>query len=502
MHATATAIRGSFFDFIDDPWKHIGNEQASARFIKDGLLVTEGGRIVDFGPYADVSKRYPNVPVTHLKNRLIVPGFIDGHIHFPQTRVLGAYGAQLLDWLQTWIFPEERKFVDRDYSRTAAKNFFDALLAGGTTTCQAFTTSSPVSTEEFFEEATRRNMRVIAGLTGIDRFAPDDCVISPDDFYRESKRLIQQYHRQGRNLYAITPRFAVGCTSEMMNTCKRLKEEFNDCWINTHISENPSEVRSAREHFPDCADYTQVHEIHGLLGPKFTAGHGVWLSNDEFRRFSKAGASISFCPLSNLFLGSGLFRLGRALDPDHRVRLSLGCDMGGGNSFSIIRVLEEAYKVGMCNNTMLDGSVNPREQDLAEAERNKLSPYRAFYLATLGGANALYLDDVLGNFDKGKEADFVALDWNAGQLAMAWHQSLTTGGANPESMDQAAQLLFGIMTVGDDRNIDETWIAGKRAYQKPAQADSANRPTSPAADAEDKQPAKERKAKVAVAGAR
>ena len=178
----------------------------------------------------------------------------------------------------------------------------------------------------------------------------------------------------------------MGCTAEMMERCRQLKQEHNDCWINTHISENPSEIRTARDHFPDCDDYTHVHAKHGLLGPKFIAGHGVWLSNDEFRRFSKAGAAIAFCPLSNLFLGSGLFRLGRATDPDHRVRIALGSDMGGGNAFSLVRVLEEAYKVGMCNNTMLDGSVNPREQDLAEAERNKLGPYRAFYLATLGGA--------------------------------------------------------------------------------------------------------------------
>jgi guanine deaminase len=380
-------------------------------------------------------------------------------------RVLGAYGNQLLDWLQTWIFPEERKYADRGYAREAATHFFDALLAGGTTTCQAFTTTSPVSTEEFFDEAARRDMRVIAGLTGVDRFAPDDCLITPEDFYAESRRLIDRYHRKGRNLYAITPRFAVGCTAEMMDSCRRLKREHPDCWVNTHISENPSEVRSARDHFPDCADYTHVHEKHGLLGPKFTAGHGVWLSNDEFRRFARAGAAVAFCPLSNLFLGSGLFRLGRATDPENRVRVVLGCDMGGGNAFSLVRVLEEAYKVGMCNNTMLDGSVNPREQDLDEAERNKLSPYRAFYLATLGGAQALYLDDVLGNFDKGKEADFVVIDWNAGQHAMRWHQSLITTGT-PETLEQAAQLLFGVMAVGDDRNIDETWVAGRRAYKK------------------------------------
>ncbi len=462
------AIRGTFFDFLDDPWKHVGQEQNAARFVADGLLVVKDGRIEDFGPFAEVSARRPGLEVTHLPGRILMPGFIDGHIHFPQTRVLGAYGNQLLDWLQNSIFMEELKYNDRDYASQAAEHFFTALLAGGTTTCQAFTTSSPVSTEVFFEEAAKRNMRVISGLTGIDRFAPPEVVISPDDFYTESKRLIERYHRQGRNLYAITPRFAVGCTDAMMERCRQLKEEHPDCWINTHISENPSEIRTAREHYPDCPDYTSVHEKHGLLGPKFTAGHGVWLSGDEMRRFSKAGAAISFCPLSNLFLGSGLFRLGRAKDPDHPVRLSVGSDMGGGNAFSLVRVLEEAYKVGMCNNTMLDGSVNPREQDLAEAERNKLSPYRAFYLATLGGAHSLYLDDILGNFEPGKEADFVALDWNAGQSAMAWHQSLAVDAGGPTTMEQAAKLLFGIMAVGDDRNVDETWVAGRRLYKKAA----------------------------------
>lgn len=461
-----TIIRGSFFDFVDDPWKHIGSEQDAARYIRDGLLVITNGIIQDFGPFEELSAKYEGLPITHIQNRLILPGFIDGHIHFPQVRVLGAYGKQLLDWLQMWIFPEEIKYANRDYAREAATNFFDALLAAGTTTCQAFTTSSPVSTEEFFAEAERRGMRTIAGLTGIDRFAPAEYAITPEYFYTESKRLIEKYHRSGRHLYAITPRFAVGCTDEMLEACARLKAEFPDCWVNTHISENPSEVRQAKQEFPDCQDYTAVHEKHGLLGPKFTAGHGVWLSNDEFKRFAKAGAGVCFCPLSNLFLGSGLFRIGKALDPEHRVRLSLGCDMGGGNAFSMIRVLEEAYKVGMCNNTMLDGSVNEREHDAAEAERNKLNPFRAFYLATLGGAHALYIDDVVGNFDIGKEADFVAIDWNAGQHAMAWHQSLTTTGPSRATIDEAAMLLFGVMACGDDRNVDETWVYGKRVYKK------------------------------------
>ncbi|QDU64080.1 Guanine deaminase [Planctomycetes bacterium Pan216] len=464
MTGADCAVRGSFFDLLDNPWDYLGREHEAARFLADGLLVVKSGLIADFGPFEDVIVRHQGLEITHLENRLILPGLIDGHIHFPQVRVLGAYGNQLLDWLQNWIFPEEIKYKDRDYATNASKHFFHNLLAAGTTTCQAFTTSSPVSSEVFFEAAAERNMRVIAGLTGIDRFAPDDYLITPDDFYHQTKSLIERFHRKGRGLYAITPRFAVGCTTAMMDRSRQLKEEHPDCWVNTHISENPTEVKSVRDFYPDCRDYTEVHEVHGLLGPKFTAGHGVWLSDDELRRFSSSGAAISFCPMSNLYLGSGLFRLGRALDPEFRVRLSLGTDMGGGNAFSLIRVLDEAYKVGMCNNTLLDGSVNPREQDTAEAERNKLSPYRAFYLATLGGAKSLYLDDVLGNFWVGKEADFIALDWTAGQPGTSWHQSLITT-EGPTSIEQAAQLLFGVMVVGDDRSVDETWIAGKRLYK-------------------------------------
>jgi guanine deaminase len=443
----------------------MGHEDRAARFVEDGLLVVRDGVIEDFGDFTDVYSRHSGVAVTHIQDRLILPGFIDGHIHFPQIRVLGSFGSELLDWIQTWIFPEELKYRDRSYARTAAKHFFDALLAGGTTTAMAFTTSSPVSTEEFFEEATRREMRVVAGLTGIDRIAPDEFLITPDDFYAESKRLIERYHRNGRNLYAITPRFPGVCTSEMMERSRQLKQEHEDCWVNTHISESHAEVRMVLSQYPDCPDYTAVHASFGLLGPKFVAGHGVWLSDEEFQRFSSAGAAIAFCPLSNLFLGNGLFRLGRALDPQNPVRVALGSDVGGGNAFTIVRVLEEAFKVGMCNSVALEASVDPNLHDRAEANRNILTPYRAFYLATLGAARALYLDDHIGSFDKGKEADFVVIDWNEGQLAMRWRQSLTVDGP-PKTVDQAAQLLFGVMMMGDDRNVDETWIAGKRAYKK------------------------------------
>jgi guanine deaminase len=461
------AIRGTFLDFIDDPWKHVGNEQEATRFHADGLLVIDDGIITDFGPFTEIAPKHPGVETTEIRDRIILPGFIDGHIHLPQTRVLGAYGEQLLPWLQKWVFPEEHRYRERDYAEEGTKKFFDNLLASGTTTAQTFTTGNLTCNEVFFEEATRRNMRMIGGLTGIDRHVPDYFANTPEQFYADSTTLIEKFHGVGRNLYAITPRFGFGASNELLAACQKLKQEHPELWINTHISENPAEIHGVLALHDDCHDYLGVYEKYDLVGPKFTGGHGVWLSNDEFRRLSESGAAVSFCPSSNLYLGSGLFRLGKATDPEHRVLLNFGTDMGGGNRFSLLNTLEDGYKVGMLNNTILDGSIIPSDQDLAESERNKLSPLRAFYSLTKGGAESLYIDDLVGSFDIGKEADFVALDWTAGPPATAWHQSLVTEGAGPElTVDDVSDLLFGIMMVSDERAVDETWVMGERAYKK------------------------------------
>jgi guanine deaminase len=461
-----TGIRGTFFDFIDDPWKHVGSEHASARFLVDGLLVIDDGIIVAFGDYDEVAPLYPGLDASVIADRIIMPGFIDGHVHVPQTRVLGAFGQQLLPWLNNTVFPEEARYKDREYAREGSERFFENVLAGGTTTVQAFTTASPVATEEFFEAASRRNMLVIGGVTGIDLFAPEGSTSTPEQFHADSTAMIEKYHGTGRNLYAITPRFALGATEELLEACRRLKQEHPDVWVNTHISENPAEITGVLQANPDCVDYLAVYEKYGLVGPKFSGAHGVWLSDDEFARMSSSGAAVVFCPCSNLFLGSGIFRLGKATDPDARVRMSFGSDVGGGNRFSMLSVLDEAYKVGMIGSTLLDGSTNPVTQDLAQSERSKLSPYRAFWSVTLGGAEGLYLDDRVGNFEVGKEADFVVLDYNAGPSAMTWHQEQFFDESGPRSMHEAADALFAIMMVGDDRNVDETWVAGVRLYKK------------------------------------
>ena len=464
-----SAVRGTFVDFIDDPWRHPGNEAAAARFVHDGLLVVDDGVITDFGPYDEVAARRPDAAqhATVIVDRVIVPGFIDGHIHVAQTRILGSYGEQLLPWLEKWVFPEERKYFEPEYAIDGITRFFDNLLACGTTTVQAFTTAKHITTELLFEEAARRNVRIIAGITAIDQNAPDWFTTTPDVFYADSKKLIARFHGQGRALYAITPRFAYGASAALLDACRRLKDEHPEMHVHTHISENPAEIAGVLALHDDCADYLAVYEKFGLVGPRFTGGHGIWLSDPEFHRLSEAGAALTFCPCSNLYLGSGLFRLGKAKDPDAPVRLTFGTDVGGGNRFSMLHVLDDAYKVGMLNATFLDGSVGSIPQDLAESERNKLSWARAFYSVTLGGAQGLYIDDKVGNFDVGKEADFVALDWTQGPPGAKWHASqLWDAPGTPTDLATIGELLFAIMMVGDERAVAETWVAGERRFQR------------------------------------
>lgn len=482
--AEPRGIRGAFFDLIDNPWELADrdiDESRSARFIADGLLVIDDGRIIDFGPYADTAPKHAGIEITAYKDRLIMPGLIDGHTHFPQIRVIGAYGRQLLEWLQEYIFPEESLYFDPEYARTGAEKFIRDNLASGTTTFQAFTTTRPETTVALFDEADRHNMRIIAGVTGIDRNAPDYYKDTPESFYVNSKRMIEKYHGKNRLLYAITPRFAFGSTAEQLTMCGKLKREHADCWVNTHLSETPTECRGVARYFPDCEDYLAVYEKYGLVGPKFSGGHSIWLSESEFQRMHDAGACSVFCACSNLWLGSGLFQLGSATDPRRPVLIAVGTDVGAGNTCSLFRVLNDSYKVGMLNNGVYNGNFRPSQKDLARAERNKLSPYRAFYLATLGGARALRLDPWLGNFQPGKEADFIVIDLHTGPLEQSWVVSRVNaaqpaepgsvpdaafiqGRPFPQTTKQCAMSLLAVIAMGDSRAVEETWIMGKKVW--------------------------------------
>jgi len=436
------AFRGAFLDFVDDPF--YASEADSVRYLPDGLLLLEDGKVKALGTYESLQESYAGIPITAYPDRLIMPGFIDTHIHFPQTEMIAAYGEQLLEWLDKYTFPTEGKFHDKAYAQEIASFFLDELLKHGTTTALVFTAVYPQSVDAFFEEASRRHLRMIAGKVLMDRNAPDFLTDTPETAYEESKQLIEKWHKHDRLLYAITPRFAVTSSDEQLRLAGKLLAEFPDVYMHTHIAENIKEVALVAELFPDSKGYLDVYDRAGLVGTKSVFAHGVQLTDAEFKRLSEAHSTIAFCPTSNLFLGSGLFNLKKAKSIDQPIKVGLGTDVGGGTSFSMLETASEAYKV-----TQLRGET--------------LSSFQALYLATLGGARALSLENTLGNFEPGKEADFIVLDPRATPL-MARRNPSAIATSLPELADQT----FATIMLGDDRAIHATYIMGELAYENEA----------------------------------
>lgn len=440
--ASLQAFRCSFIDFIEDPF--YVSESESVRYIADGLLVLENGNVKELGTYDSLQDKYSGIPITSYPGMLIMPGFIDTHIHFPQMEIIAAYGEQLLEWLEKYTFPTEGKFKDKAYAQKVASIFLDELLRNGTTTALVFAAVYPESVDAFFEEASRRNLRAIAGKVMMDRNAPDFLLDTSETSYQESKQLIQKWHKKGRLLYAVTPRFAITSTDEQLRLAGKLLEEFPDVYLHTHLSEDVDEVAWVKELFPNCHGYLDAYDQAGLVGERSVFAHGVQLTDAEFKRLSEANSAIAFCPTSNLFLGSGLFKIEKAKSVEYPVKVGLGTDVGGGTSFSILQTANEAYKV-------------------AQLRRQKLSPFQALFLATLGGARALSLEDKIGNFDVGKEADFIVLDMRATPL-MAFRNMDSTA----TSIEELAEKAFTLMMLGDDRAIRATYIAGELAYDRPS----------------------------------
>ncbi|MFM7574565.1 MAG: guanine deaminase [Snowella sp.] len=432
-------IRSSFLDFIDDPF--YTSEAASVRYLEDGLLVLENGKIKDFGTYEQLHKKYAGIDVIAYPDKLIMPGFIDTHIHYPQTAMMAAYGEQLLEWLSKYTFPTEAKFKDKNYAAEIATVFLDELLKNGTTTALVFAAVFPESVDAFFEEAECRNLRMIAGKVMMNRNAPDFLLDTAQSSYDETKALIEKWHQKGRLLYAVTPRFAITSTDEQLDLAGKLLSEFPDVYLHTHLSENVNEVQFVAELFPNSKGYLDVYDQAGLVKEKSIFAHGVQLTDQEFKRLSETKSAISFCPTSNLFLGSGLFKLHQAKSTETPVKVGLGTDIGAGTSFSLLQTANEAYKV-------------------VQLQGEKLSSFKALFLATLGGARALSLEDKLGNFEIGKEADFIVLDPKA-TPAMA----LRNADFPVKTLEDIADKAFAIMIMGDDRTIEATYIMGEIAYQ-------------------------------------
>ncbi|AMW80271.1 guanine deaminase [Acinetobacter sp. TGL-Y2] len=431
----STAIRGRFLD-IQNTVAQAREIHDQVRYIEDGLLICQAGKIQWFGTWQDGQKQLPqDIDIQHYPDQLIVPGFIDTHIHFPQTEMVGAYGEQLLEWLNTYTFPTELQFADKAYADQIAHFFVNELLKNGTTTALVFCTVHPQSVNALFEAAERHDMRLIAGKVMMDRHAPEGLCDTADTSYTDSKALIEKWHGKGRNLYAITPRFAPTSTPEQLEKAGQLKAEYPDVYVHTHLSENKNEIAWVKDLFPAQNGYLDVYHHYGLTGSRSVFAHCVHLEDAEWDCMHATDSAIAFCPTSNLFLGSGLFPLQKTWDK--QVKVGLGTDIGAGTSFNQLQTVSEAYKV-------------------QQLQGNKLSAFESLYHATLGGAKALHLDDKLGNFNVGKEADFVVLNLNATALQTLRQQ-------RAKNIEDA---LFALFTMGDDRNIQATYIFGQKAYDQ------------------------------------
>ncbi|CAN7658408.1 guanine deaminase [Pseudoduganella sp. LjRoot289] len=435
----STAYRGSVLHFVADP----ATSAQPYEYYEDGvLLVGTDGKVKAVGPAAQVLAANQQVNVVDYSGKLIMPGFIDSHVHYPQTEMIASFGQQLLQWLETYTFPTEKQFADKTYAKSVAKVFLNELARNGTTTALVFGTVHPQSVDALFEEAQVRNMRLIAGKVMMDRNAPDYLLDTAASSYADSKALIQRWHNKGRALYAVTPRFAPTSTPAQLAEAARLLQEFPDVYMHTHLSENKGEIAWVQDLFPESTGYLDVYNRAGLSRKRSVYAHGVHLRDDEFASLAQTQSAVAFCPTSNLFLGSGLFDLQKA--EAYGVRVGLGTDVGAGTSFSALQTMNEAYKVTQLHKAFTD----------TPDERRPLTSLKAYYLATLGAARALDLDSKIGSFKVGNEADFIVVNPNATDLMRVRMQRATT----------IEDKLFALQMLGDDRAVEKTYLMGKRIY--------------------------------------
>ena len=433
------ALRGTVVTCRDDPF--LTDPGKAFAVETDGVVLCRNGLVEAIGPATDLLASVPrDTPVTDYAGCLIAPGFIDTHVHYVQTGIVASYGTQLLDWLDRYAFPAELAFEDPAHAAAMARVFCDELLRNGTTTALVFCAVYPRSVDALFAEAEQRGMRIVAGKVLMDRNAPEKLRDTAQQGYDDSKALIARWHGRGRSLYAITPRFAGTSTPAQLDAAGSLWREHPDVFVQTHIAENQREIEWTAELFPERKNYLDIYDHHGLIGRRAVLAHGVHLCEEEMCRCHESGTAIAHCPTSNLFLGSGLFRIAAMKDARRPVQVGLGTDIGGGTSFSLLATMGAAYEIAQLNG-------------------RALSAVEAFYLATLGGARALALEDKIGSIAQGKEADLVVLDPKATPL-------LALRSARSESVED---MLFALMMLGDDRAVRATYVAGRRAQLRDPQ---------------------------------
>jgi len=428
---STTILRGRILSFTAEPQSI--EDTDCYRFHEDGAVAMSGGKIVACGTYEEIVGRFCGAEIIDHRPNLILPGLIDTHLHYPQMQVIGSFGTKLLDWLNKYTFVEEQKFGDPQHCARIADLLFDALLRHGTTTAVAYCSVHKTSAEAFFTAAEQRDLRMIAGKVMMDRNAPDALCDTPQSGYDDSRALIEKWHGRGRMNYAISPRFAITSTPTQMEMAQALMQEFPDCYMQTHLSENHDEIKFTKELYQSARDYLDVYEMYDLLGPKSLFGHCIHLEDRERQAMTDTGSVAVFCPTSNLFLGSGLFDwagLG-----NQGVRTAVATDIGGGTSYSMLRTMDEAYKVLQLRNQVL-------------------GPLHSYYMMTLGNARALSLDEKIGTLETGTEADVIVLDARA-TPAMELRM---------ETVETLSEELFVLQTMGDDRSVTATYVAGKECH--------------------------------------
>jgi len=416
------AVKADFLHFLSEK---------EMIYIPKGIIWVENGKVKMMGAEENIAPFLPkNIILKDYSGKLILPGFVDGHVHSVQTQAIASYSQQLLEWLEKYTFPLEEKFEDNVFAQKSIRFFLKQLLKNGTTSAAIFPSKHVEATSILFEEALALNMRILGGKTAMDRNAPASLCDKTANTYVENNLLIEKYHHKGRINYALTPRFAITSSEMQLEALANLKKAHSNLPVQTHISENKEEIELVKKLFPKAKNYLDVYDTYGFLGKGSLMAHAIHLEEEEWRRFSETQTSIIHCPTSNLFLGSGLFNMQKCRE--YNIPLALGSDVGGGTSFSMLKTAAEAYKI-------------------ASLQGIEFTARDAFYLLTLGGAKAIDQDRFIGNFEIGKEADFVVIELGATELMQERIK-------NTQNIDE---ILFVLMMLGDERNVQSIYLQGE-----------------------------------------